>query len=130
MPLMTSRVPPGWPAELPPATAPEFTERVTTWLFDACPPDYRGHAVLRRHPAALAWLAAQHVDAQARTTIEALGTVRAELGDPAMPGHLAPRALEQLVEALHAEQARLLSLARATALVAEALQGTHHVPRR
>ncbi len=49
--------PPGWPRAVPDPESPEFADRVVGWLLDLCPPDYRGHHVLRRHPVILARLA-------------------------------------------------------------------------
>ena len=46
-------VPPGWPREVPDPESPEFPARVTGWLLDLCPPEYRGHEVLRRYPVVL-----------------------------------------------------------------------------
>ena len=42
--------PPGWPRAVPDPEDPEFPARVVGWLLELCPPDYRGHEVLRRHP--------------------------------------------------------------------------------
>ncbi|MGH8869045.1 MAG: hypothetical protein ACRDYU_13750, partial [Actinomycetes bacterium] len=56
-------VPPGWPSEVRPPGAPGWERTAVAWLFDLCPPGYRAHEVLRRHPAVLARFAATHVEA-------------------------------------------------------------------
>ena len=60
---VTRGVPPGWPAEVPPPDVPGWEQRAAGWLFDLCPADLRAHAVLRRHPAALAYVADAQVSA-------------------------------------------------------------------
>ena len=59
-------VPPGWPEEVRPPGTPDWERTATAWLFDLCPPDYRAHDVLRRHPPVLARFAARHVQAGGR----------------------------------------------------------------
>ncbi|MFI7589231.1 hypothetical protein ACIB24_19370 [Spongisporangium articulatum] len=86
------------------------------WLLDVCPPDYRGYPVLRRHPTALAWLAARHVAAGREAMHRSLATARAELADS-----LDAAALRDVVEVLELEQLRMLSIGRSVALVSAAL---------
>jgi len=117
-------VPPGWPRQVPPPGAPDWQRAAAGWLFDLCPPDYRAHPVLTRHPQALARLALLHVAAAAEGCRRALSTVRADLG-PVLP----PPALEEVVAALEAEQARLIAAGRAAGLVEQALLGHRYVPR-
>ena len=38
--------PGGWPAEIPPPGAAGWERRAIAWLYDLCPPDHRGYAVL------------------------------------------------------------------------------------
>ena len=95
-----------------------------SWLLDLCPPEYRGHAVLTRHPSVLAWLAGHHVEGQLQATRHALAAARADLASL-----VAPPVVEETLEAIEAEEARLLAAGRATALVAQALRGVRFVPR-
>lgn len=121
---MSSHTPPGWPEGVPPHGVPDWEKAATNWLLDLCPPDYRGYPALRKHALALAWLAAQHVDASRAAMARALGRARAELADD-----LSPPALEELLTTLEQEQARLLSAARGVALLEQALRGKHWIPR-
>jgi hypothetical protein len=116
-------LPPGWPREVRPPGTPEWERSASAWLFDLCPPDYRGYAVLRRHPRALARLAAHHVEGSRRACAAALAAARAELGD------LDARTLTEVLETLETEQARLLAAGRAVGLVEDALRGLRYIPR-
>jgi hypothetical protein len=117
-------VPPGWPAEVPPPDTPEWTRRAVAWLFDLCPPDYRAHEVLRRHPDVLARFAAEHVRAGIAAARGGLATVRSDLR-----GLVPPEAVEAAVAAYEREGARLGAAARAVELVQAALRGQRYVPR-
>jgi hypothetical protein len=117
-------VPPGWPALVRPPGAPHWQSTAVTWLLDLCPPDYRGHAVLTRQPVVLAWLAGHHLDGQLQATRRALATARAQLADV-----VAPPVVAETLEAVEAEEARLLAARRGLALVAQALRGIRFVPR-
>jgi hypothetical protein len=118
------QVPPGWPARVRPPGAPDWEPTALSWLLDLCPPDYRGHAVLTRHPAVLAWLAGHHLDGQLQATRRALATARSELGDV-----VAPPVVAETIEAVEAEEARLLAARRGLGLVSQALRGVRFVPR-
>lgn len=122
---MSAAVPPGWPRRVPPPGAEGFADAATSWLLDVSPPEYRSYPVILRHPAALAWLAARHVRAQAAGVSEAVRTARGELAGAVLD----PRATDALLEALQAEQARLVGVQRATDLLADALRGKRYVPR-
>ena len=74
-------VPPGWPEAVRPPGAPDWETTATAFLLDCCPPDYRSHLVLRRHPVVLARFAAEHVEAQLRAAKDGLAGVRATLAD-------------------------------------------------
>lgn len=124
-PDVNGSVPPGWPRQVPPRGEQGFTERATAWLLDVCPPEYRSYPVVVRHPAALAWLAERHVRAQATATSEAIRTARGELAGEVLD----QPATEAFVEALQAEQARLVGVQRAVGLLAQALRGKRYVPR-
>jgi len=117
-------VPPGWPAPVRPPGTPDWERSASGWLLDQCPPEYRGHPVIVRHPLLLAWLAGHHAAAQADGVRRALAAARADLA-AAVP---AP-ALAQLLEALEAERVRLLAVRRAVDLLEEALRGHRYVPR-
>lgn len=117
-------LPPGWPPEVRPPGSPEWERTAVDWLLDLCPPDYRGYGVLRRHPLALARLAAHHVEGGRQACAAALGSLRVDLS-----GDLDARALAEVFDVLDAEQARLLAAARAVALVDDALRGRKYIPR-
>jgi hypothetical protein len=118
------QVPPGWPAQVRPPGAPHWESTALTWLFDLCPPDYRGYPVLTRHPAVLAWLAGHHLEGQLQATRRALATARADLAD-AVP----PPVVGETLEAVESEEARVLAAQRGLALVSQALRGVRFVPR-
>lgn len=121
---MSVAVPPGWPRAVPPPVAEGWQRRAVGWLLDLCPPEYRGHPVLQRHPVVLAHLAAHHVAGQVEAQRRAAATLRAELS-----GQVPPAAVEEALEVLDAEEARLLAARRAVQLVADALRGRRYVPR-
>jgi hypothetical protein len=117
-------LPPGWPAEVRPPGTPDWERSAVGWLFDLCPPDYRAHDVLRRHPPVLARFAAEHVRAGIEASKRGLATVRADLA-----GVVPPEAVDAVVAAYEREGARLERTARAVDLVAAALAGKRWVPR-
>ena len=121
---MTRGAPPGWPAEVPPPDAPGWERRASGWLFDLCPADLRAYEVLRRHPAALAYLASGQVSAALAAVQVSLSNARAELRE-ALP----PAAVSEVVVALQAERVRLEGAARGVALVREAFEGVRRAPR-
>lgn len=117
-------VPPGWPAEVRPPGAPDWERTATAWLFDLCPPDYRAHEVLRRHPVVLARFAAHHVQAGIEAARRGLSTVREELRTV-----VDPETVAAALAAYEREGARLVTTSRAVALVEEALRGRRYVAR-
>ena len=117
-------VPAGWPAQVRPPGVPGWERSAVGWLFDLCPPDYRGYAVVTRQPVVLAWLAGHHLDGQVEATRRALATARADLS-----GSVPPPALRETLEVLEEELARLVAAQRALGLVAQALGGVRFVPR-
>ena len=117
-------VPPGWPAEVAPPGTPGWERSATGWLFDLCPPDYRAHEVLRRHPVVLARFAAHHVQAGVEAAQRGLSTARDELR-----GLADPETVTAAVAAYEREGARLMAAARAVDLVEQALRGRRFVAR-
>jgi hypothetical protein len=107
----------------PPGT-PDWERTATGWLFDLCPPDYRAHEVLRRHPVVLARFAAHHVQAGVDAARRGLSTTRDELR-----GLADPETVAAALMAYEREGARLVVASRAVALVEEALRGRRFVPR-
>jgi hypothetical protein len=119
-----SFTPPSWPdAVLPPGT-PDWEQSAQAWLLDQCPPEYRGHVVLRRHHIVLAWLAYRHARASWEAMSGALATARAELA-----GVVEAEIIEASLTTIEQEQARLVGVGRAINLVLESLLGRQHVPR-
>ena len=112
-------VPPGWPDEVRPPGTPDWERTATAWLFDLCPPDYRAHDVLRRHPVVLARFAARHVAAGIEAARLGLATTRDELRSV-----VDPETVTAAIGAWEREGARLVRAQRAVALVEEALRGT------
>jgi len=92
--------------------------------MDQCPPEYRGHEVLRRHPVVLARFAAHHIDAALAGARAAYGAARRELGE-----RVEPEVIEASLRALEAEGARLARASREIVLVEEALLGSRWTPR-
>jgi hypothetical protein len=119
-----TRVPPGWPTEVPPPDAPNWERRAAGWLLDLCPPEFRGYDVLARQPRLLAYLAAHQVDAATSGLRSALASVRADLRDV-----LPPPSMGEAIDVLERELARLEGVRRSVALVQEALAGTRRPPR-
>ncbi len=94
------------------------------WLLDQCPAEFRGQGIWRRHPQALAWVAAKHVAGQVEAMRGAYRVARIDLEDQVEPG-----AIIDVLAALEAEGLRLRAAARATELVAQAMSGVRYVPR-
>ena len=122
--LVSDLVPPGWPPGVLPPQAPDWERSAVAWLFDLCPPDYRAHEVLRRHPVVLARFAAGHVTAAVAAAREGLRTLRADL-----KGVVPPDVVEAAIGAYDREGRRLVQTGRQVALVEAALRGERHVPR-
>ncbi len=118
------QTPPGWPADVLPPHAPDWERSAVAWLFDLCPPDYRAHDVLRRHPVVLARFAAGHVESAVEAARAGLRTVRRDLRDV-----VPPEVVEAAVGAYDREGRRLVATGRAVALVDAALRGERYVPR-
>ncbi len=121
--------PPGWPAAVRPPDAEGWQHTARAWLLDLCPPDYRAHPVITRHPVVLARLAVHHVAAQLQAQRAAVATLRDDLAAPVAQGVLEPGVVERALEALDVEQARLLAAHRGARVVEQALRGQRRAPR-
>jgi hypothetical protein len=107
-----------------PPDTPDWERTAVAWLFDLCPPDYRAHEVLRRHPVVLARFAAHHVQAGVEAARRGLGTARDELR-----GLADPETVAAAIAAYEREGARLVVASRAVSLVEDALRGRRFVAR-
>lgn len=105
-----------------PPSVPDWITSATAWLLDLCPPDYRAHSALTSRPLALSWVAQRHVVAQGQANRAARAAARAELR-----GRVDPGEVEQVIEVLEHEHARLRAAYRGVRLVDEALLGHRHV---
>jgi len=117
-------MPPGWPAAVRPPGTHDWQKSATAWLFDLCPPDYRAHEVLRRHPVVLARVTHHHVQAGIAAARTGLSTARQDLADVADVV-----TVEAAVAMYEREGARLMAIARSLALVEAALRGKRFVRR-
>ena len=116
--------PPGWPSQVRPPGTPDWERTATNWLLDICPPEYRGYAGLRRHPAILARFAVLHVEAGQAAVQRGLSEVRGLLRDIASHAEMAAA-----VDVWQYEGARLISTRREVGLVEEALRGQRYAAR-
>ncbi len=116
-------VPPGWPRGVRPPGADDWERTAVAWLYDLCPPGYRRHDVLRRHPALLARMARQHVEAALQAARHGYGTARADLRD------IDAHTLEAVMRMYEYEGSKTAALEREVRLVEEALQGKRWNPR-
>jgi hypothetical protein len=94
------------------------------WLFDLCPPDFRGYELLRRQPVVLARLAGDQVTAAVAACRHGLQTARADLR-----GLVGPQVIEETIALYEHEAARLAAVERSLRLVEAALQGRRFLPR-
>jgi hypothetical protein len=109
---------------LPDPESSEFGARVSAWLLDLCPPEYRNASVLRRHPVLLARLTALHVQGDLAAARSAYSGVRRDLA-----GRIPPEAIEEALVALSRAGADLAARVREVELVEEALQGRRWRPK-
>jgi hypothetical protein len=93
------------------------------FLLDVLPPDYRAHAVLRRHPAALASVARYHARACLEGARQGYRRARGELAES-----VPPHAVDGVLAAYRAEGFKLAAAARAVELVEQALRGEVFAP--
>jgi hypothetical protein len=117
-------LPPGWPGDVRPPGTHDWERSATAWLFDLCPPDYRAHEVLRRHPVVLALVAHHHVQGSIGAAKIGLSTARQDLS-----GVVDVMTVEAAVAMYEREGARLMAVARSLSLVEAALRGTRFTRR-
>ncbi|MDO5678081.1 MAG: hypothetical protein Q4G35_11305 [Propionibacteriaceae bacterium] len=117
-------VPPGWPGAVRPPGAQGWEKSAEAFLLDACPSEYRGYQVLRRHPVALARMAREFVASQLVATRTGLAGVRTSLA-----GVVDTSTVDQTVAVLQQEEARLVRVARGVELVEKALRDVRFKPR-
>ncbi|WP_218043274.1 hypothetical protein [Embleya hyalina] len=103
---------------------PGWERTAVAWLWDLCPPGYRSHDVLRRHPLILTRMALQHVGAALAAARHGYGTARSDLATT-VPATV----LEQTLRLYALEGARAAATERAVRLVGEALAGERWEPR-
>jgi hypothetical protein len=121
---MTAFAPAGWPDGVRPPGAPEWEQTAVAFLLDCCPADFRGYAVLRRHPLVLARFAAHFVAGQCRSSQEGLAEIRTSL-----QRLVSPDVVEAAAQVWLEQAARLARTRRAVTLVEEALRGHVFTPR-
>jgi len=116
--------PPAWPDGLPPPDVDGWERAVANWLLDQCPPEYRLHDVLRRHPLVLARFTRWHVAAGIDGHQRALGLVRQDLS-----AQVEPEAIDAAVATLEAELQRLRALLPQVRAVEGAIAGSRPRPK-
>jgi hypothetical protein len=116
--------PTGWPPEVPDPTAPDWETRAVAWLFDQCPPDYRGYDVFRRHPIVLAHVAKASLAAAVEAADSGMRTVRHDLS-----GRVTPETVDAAVAAYEHERHRLRVASLAAELIWRALRGERWAAR-
>jgi hypothetical protein len=121
---MAAYLPPGWPAGVHPPGSEGFERTAIAWLLDVVPADYRLYGVLRRHPIALAVMAAHQVAACVEGARQGYRTARSELGE-VLPQH----GIDAVLAAYRCEGRRLVATAQAVDLVARGLRGETFRPR-
>lgn len=105
-----------WPSDLIPAGAAGWEAKATAWLLDRCPSEFRTYEVFRNHPAALGYVTQYQLEHQVEAIRDAYRSARTT-------SNLKPEPLDELLQALEHEGARLaLELEQASAVIA-ALQG-------
>ena len=100
-----------------PAGVPGWEQAAVSGLLDQCPADCRAYHGWRRDPAALAWVATRHLEAELEAMRGAWRDVRPELG-PLLP----PGSLGDVLDSLAREGLRLRAAHRAAGLLLEALR--------
>lgn len=114
--------PPGWPADLP-GVGQGFEQRVTVWLLDRLPPEYRT-SELRKHPLSLSLAAGHHARANLEAARQTYRELRASLRD-----HVEPAEVDESLAALQAVASQFTRMVREMDLVDQALRGHVWRPR-
>ncbi|WP_331770450.1 hypothetical protein OG948_43080 (plasmid) [Embleya sp. NBC_00888] len=89
--------------------------RTVEALYELCPPGYRNHEVLRRHPRLLVRLARHHLRAEPAELRQGYSDLRRELKDQ-VPVHVIPQALatyRREADEIHRAFARVAAIERA-----------------
>ncbi len=93
------------------------------WLLDLVP-EYRQHALVRRHPVVLAFAARHVIGGAVEGARQGCRTTRSELGELAPP-----HVIDAALNAWRTEGRRMAAIDRAVALVERALRGETFNPR-
>lgn len=94
------------------------------WLFDQCPPDYRGYDVLRRYPVVLAHVAKGCLAAAVDAAEEGVRSVRHDLREA-----VSPQVIDEAVAAYEHERHRLRNASVAADLIWRGFRGERWVAR-
>jgi hypothetical protein len=116
--------PTGWPPEVPDPSIDGWERHAVAWLFDQCPPDYRGYEVFRRHPVVLAHVAKASLVSAVEAAETGVRTVRHDLRDV-----VSPEAIDAAVAAYEHERHRLRVAGVAAELIWRALRGERWAAR-
>jgi hypothetical protein len=116
--------PAGWPPEVPDPVAEDWERHAIAWLFDQCPPDYRGYDVFRRQPVVLAHVAKCSLAAAAEAAETGVRTVRHDLRDA-----VSPETIDAAVAAYEHERHRLRAATVGADLIWRALRGERWSPQ-
>lgn len=111
-----TRLPPGWPGDLPHPSHDAFVDRAVLWLLDNAPSPLRDEPALRRNPVVLCHVVAAQVDAEIEGTRAAYAALRRELPD------LEARTVEDVLAAMGRVGVRLQALRREIGLVGSELR--------
>jgi hypothetical protein len=109
---------------VPEPSSQDWERHAVAWLFDQCPPDYRGYDVFRRHPIVLAHVAKASLAAAVEAAETGVRTVRHDLR-----GMVAPETVDDAVAAYEHERHRLRAASIAADLIWRALRGERWAAR-
>lgn len=121
--------PTGWPAEVPDPSAPGWERHAVAWLFDQCPPDYRGYDVFRRFPIVLAHVAKGSLAAAVDAAETGVRTIRHDLRGAVDQQAVDQQAVDQAVAAYEHERHRLRKASVAAELIWRAFRGERWTER-
>lgn len=110
--------PTGWPPEVPDPALDGWERHAVAWLFDQCPPDYRGYDVFRKHPIVLAHVAKASLAAAVEAADTGMRSARHDLRDVATP-----ETVDAAIAAYEHERHRLRAACTAAELIWRALRG-------